>query len=723
MPQNDALPAGDAELKRALIEPRAVAIVGASGDAAKAAGRPLAFLRQHGFAGKIYPVNPGREAIMDIPCYPSIPDLPGPVDHAFVTLPAEPAIDAVRQCGEAGVKVVTLLADGFAESGREGIARQRRLVDVARDAGCRVIGPNSIGLVRTHGALTLTANAAFASQDLPKGRHTVLSQSGSLIGTFFSHGRARGIGFANLVSVGNEADLSIGELGRILVDDPQTGSFLLFLETIRHREHLEEFAQAARAAGKPVLAYKIGRSDIGAELAVSHTGAIVGSDRAADCFLRSLGISRVEFFETLLEAPPLFRPGRTTPRPASAAILTTTGGGGAMVADRLGYQGIELKGPTPEICRDLEAAGVSVRPGRIFDVTLAGTRYEVMKATIDQLRARDDIGVIVIVVGSSAELFPELAVRPIIDAAGTADAREPAIAVYTVPRADAALRMLADAGIAGFRTAEACADGVCALLKSQQRAVVADLRPDPAVAPVLAEISGRPDESAALRLFAAAGIPTPASAVVSVNAVLADKAVALPSGFPVVAKLLSADLPHKTEVGAVTVGIQSEGRLRKAVFQMLNQVRRHKPEAAIDGVMIQEQCEGLGEVLLGMRRDPAVGPIVTLGAGGILAEIHDDVSVRMAPVDRQTAGEMIAEVRSLQALNGYRGKPKGDIEKLVDAIVNVSGLAAFESIREAEINPVLVRKDGLGVVALDGLVVLSKDGPRAGMTNREARDA
>ena len=238
----------------------------------------------------------------------------------------------------------SILADGFAEAGEAGQARQQKLIDLVAGSGTRILGPNSLGLVRTWNGLSMTANAAFARDRLTPGRCTVLSQSGSLIGTFVSRGRMRGIGFSNLVSVGNEADLSIGEIGDCLIDDPKTDVFVLFLETIRHVETLAAFARSAAAAGKPVLAYKLGRSDIGAELAVSHTGALVGSDAAADALLRDLGIARVNIFETLLEAPPLFTGRRAASKMPRVTMLTTTGGGGAMVADQLGTFGIDVDG-------------------------------------------------------------------------------------------------------------------------------------------------------------------------------------------------------------------------------------------------------------------------------------------------------------------------------------------------------------------------------------------
>src|SRR5438105_7162467 len=269
-------------LAEALFKPRAVALIGVSDDADKTAGRPLRFLRKHGYAGPIYPINPNRSAVQGERAFARIGDAPGPVDHAYILVNTPGVGAAVAACAEAGVAVATILASGFAEAGAEGRERQRRIVEIARGHGMRLVGPNSLGIVNTQAPLALTANAAFATEALPRGRLTVLSQSGSLIGTLVSRGAARGIGFGKLISVGNEADLSVGEIGAALADDPETDAFLLFLETIRAREEMARFASLAHRSGKPIIAYKLGRSDVGQALAVSHTGAMVGSDAAVD---------------------------------------------------------------------------------------------------------------------------------------------------------------------------------------------------------------------------------------------------------------------------------------------------------------------------------------------------------------------------------------------------------------------------------------------------------
>jgi len=299
-------------LREALFSPRRIAIVGASDDRSKTAARPLLYLRRNGFAGIIYPVNARRDTVQGERAWPSLAALPERPDHVYVLTPTEVAIDAVGECARLGIPVVTVLADGFA--GAAGAARVARIADICARSRVRVVGPSSLGVVDLRARLLLTANAAFAEPDLPVGRIFAASHSGSLIGALVSRGKARGIGFAGLVSVGVEVDLSIGEICATTLDDPDIDGYLLFLETLRHAAALRSFALAAAERGKPIVAYKLGRSPAARELTVSHTGALAGEDDVADAFLADCGIARVATFEALLESPAAARPPAARPR-------------------------------------------------------------------------------------------------------------------------------------------------------------------------------------------------------------------------------------------------------------------------------------------------------------------------------------------------------------------------------------------------------------------------
>ena len=426
-------------------------MVGASDDASKTAGRPLRFLRQAGFAGAIYPVNPHRALVQGEKAWAALADLPEVPEHVFVLSGTDSVVETVAECGRLGVKVVTVLASGFSESGTAGAAREDALRAIVRETGVRLVGPSSLGVIHPRAHLLLTANAAFAEPDIPEGRVFVASHSGSMIGALVSRGRARGVGFAGLVSVGNEVDLSIGEICAATLDDPGIDSYVLFLESLHHGPALRSFAREAARRGKPVMAYKLGRSAAAAEMVVTHTGALAGEDDVAEAFLRDCGIARIGILDALLESRPLAlrlplrAPQAARPR---VGIVTTTGGGAAMVVDQLGIRGLDAEPASAATLAKLAVVGIQVNPGRIVDLTLAGARYDVMKGALDILLQSPEFDLVVAVVGSSARLQPELAVKPIIDSAGSA---KPLVAML-VPEAPQAIAQLTAAGVPCFRS-------------------------------------------------------------------------------------------------------------------------------------------------------------------------------------------------------------------------------------------------------------------------------
>ncbi|MEG1456061.1 MAG: CoA-binding protein, partial [Comamonas sp.] len=332
---------------------------------------------------------------------------------------------------------------------------------IARQSGMRILGPSSLGVVNPGNGLMLTANAAFAEPDMPKGNVFVASHSGSMIGALVSRGKARGVGFAGLVSVGSEVDLSVGEIFAATLDDPAIQGYVLFLESLRHGDAIQAFARAAAKRGKPVVAYKLGRSSAAAEMAATHTGALAGEDDIADAFLKDLGVVRVEMLETLFEVFPLARKIPLVPKTGKrVGVVTTTGGGAAMVVDQLGIRDVTVQPVSAETLARLQAANIPGSAGRVLDLTLAGTKYEVMKKALDILLEAPEFDMVVAVVGSSARFNPDLAVKPIIDSAHHA---KPLLAML-VPDAPQALAQLTQAQIPCFRSPEACADAIASVL-------------------------------------------------------------------------------------------------------------------------------------------------------------------------------------------------------------------------------------------------------------------
>jgi acyl-CoA synthetase (NDP forming) len=632
-------------LAQALFAPRCVALIGASGDARKNTARPQRYLRKHGYRGRIVPINATRDEVLGERAYRAVADAPGDVDHAFIMV--EDVERSLEDCARKGVRVASIYSNGFADAGPEGVERQRKLAERSKQLGVRLLGPNSMGVVNLPGGVALTVNAVLEMDAPPIGRTSLVSQSGTMLGTLLSRGAARGLGYAKLVSIGNEADLGVGEIVELLVDDADTRVIALFLETVRDAPRLSAAARKAHAAGKPIVAYKLGRSALGEALARSHTGALAGTDVALDAFFRDCGIVRVDMLETLVEIPPMLA-GRAPPRLARTArvsAVTTTGGGAASVVDRLGLHGIEL--------------------GSMNDLTMTATQSTYAQ-TLQALLDSPDCDGVLAAVGSSAQFHPELAVQPILDARRSAKP----LAAFLTPHAERSLALLAGKGIAAFRTPEACADAFAAYFAWR--------------APRVFREKTLVDSGSVPGLLAELGIPAAEETV----ATAPDFAHGVP--YPVAVKRL--DVEHKTEVGGVALDVNDDQQLIEAARRM-GQGR----------VLVQRMERGLAEAIVGFRHDPVVGPIVLVGAGGTLAELYKDFRVALAPVSIAEAEQMIEGVKGLAVIRGYRNLPRGDVKALARAVAAFSHLAGAPDIAEAEINPLIVKAQG--VVAVDARVV------------------
>jgi len=691
-------------LSRVLFAPESIALIGASADERKYSSLPQRYLRKHGFTGTIFPVNPGRSEIFGERAYASVDRIPQRVDHAFIMLPARLVLAAVEQCAAHGVRCATILSAGFAETGSAGRLLQDDVVKHAQRAGMRVLGPNCLGMINTNQGVALSANEALETPQLLPGHISLLSQSGSLLGSLLSRGQSRGLCFAKMVSVGNEADLGIGEIGELLVDDPQTHAILLFLETIRDAQRFSAMARRAFMAKKPVIAYLLGRSSLGNQLAASHTGAIAGNSTVIEAFLRENGVIRVDMLETLIEMAP-FVIGREPSCNGQVNVMGTTGGGGALMVDNLGLRGVTVAPPTPAIVRQLAERDIHVTDSPLIDLTLAGTNPKTFGAVLDVLLASPDSDALVAVVGSSSQYRPDRAVRPIIERAKTL--AKP-LAVFLTPHAEESSRMLAEASIAIFRTPEACADAVCAYFN--WRAPTSEAKPILRASKELVRIaqgSGTVDAADTAGVLDALDIAHARTATIAFDAIDGDLATLCQLRFPVAIKIVSPDIAHKTEAGGVLLDVADMTALQAGLRQMRDTVRQRRPDARLEGFAIQEMRRGLAEVLIGYRVDPQIGPTIAVGVGGVLAEIYRDVALALAPVSVDGARAMIEQVRGLTTIRGYRNLPRGDLQSLAKAISAWSALAqvAGGRITEAELNPLIVGAEGQGVVAVDALIV------------------
>ena len=689
-------PARRAALARALFSPVSVALLGASADQSKLVSRPQRVLRRHGYRGTIVPIAPAQAEICGNRAYASVGAVPGGIDHAFIMVPAAAVPKAIADCAAAKVSVATVLTAGFTETGEHGKQRQQAMVATARAAGMRLLGPNCLGVVNVPGHVAISANAVLEHESLKPGGLSVISQSGSMLGGIITRAQERGLGFSKLISVGNECDLSVGELTHLLVDDPDTRAILLFLEAFRDAPVLGEAARRAFDAGKPVIALKLGRSALGRKIATTHTGAMAGTDDIADAFFTAHGIIRVEIFEALFESAQLVL-GHRPANGRRVGALTVSGGAAAMVVDRLGLAGIDVVPPTPQVIANLAAKRVRIADLPLIDLPMGRAEGGAYAAILEELIASDHCDAVVAILGSNATYAPESTRERVLAATrGTKP-----LAVFAGPRAEDALRILQEAGVAGFRTPEACADAVRAFCDWRAPAppvMVAPDQRDRLQAAVQATGQGALNEFAAAQLLAAIGIPCAPTRVIRCGA----DSVDLP--FPVAAKILSADIPHKTEASGVELDIPDADTLASCVEEMQARVHAAVPHARIEGVLVQPMQHGLGEVIVGFRRDRDVGPVVMVGVGGVLAEVCGGHTVRLAPITVEAAAEMIASVPGLALIRGFRNYPAGDLGALAHVIHVMSLLALVDApkVLEAEINPLIVRSDG--VVAVDALV-------------------
>ena len=704
-----------------LLSPKSVAIIGASSDPKKTAGRPIAYLQKHGYSGKIFPVNPKISEINGLTCFASIADLPEVPEVAIVLLSAERAHTAVKALSDLGTQAAIVLASGYAESGPEGLQRQTQLLSAA--GKMRILGPNTIGLVNLTERIVLSASGALEMDHLAGGNIAVVSQSGGILGALLSRATAKGVGLSKLISTSNEVDLELSDFVDHLVDDPHTDLIMLYIEAIRHPDKFRDAALRAAAKGKPIVAFKIGKSEAGAKAAVSHTGALAGSDRMYDAFFAHTGILRAQTFSDLLDISAALATGKKL-MGQRVAILTSTGGAGTLVSDAIGVCGFETPppdAPTAAALRALQTGDEAVLDRNPIDVTLAGLEPNLLRSAIKILLQSQSYDASVIVVGSSSIAQPELMAGAIRDCLALS---EKPIFAFISPHAPQAGQLLTEYGVPSSASAESIAASLLAMFqvkawRAPQLKELVERAPFPSSIQVdlmktqeSKEVRKAKDtplnEHEAKLLFAHHGIPCTREVVVHD---FSEAQVALKQmRGGCVLKILSKDILHKSDVGGVAVDVH-EDDMEARMAQMAKDVFEHtaqKPEA----YLVQERVKGGLELILGMHKDP-LGTAILLGLGGLTAELLKDTTMKLLPkrggLSPEDALEMVSTLKSWPLLNGYRGRPLLDVEALVNAIVAFSEMAQGlnEQLLEAEINPLFVLPKGQGVVAADGVVVLN----------------
>jgi acetyl coenzyme A synthetase (ADP forming)-like protein len=696
-----------------LFEPRSIAVIGASNRPGTVGMSLFRNILQAGFRGVAYPVNPTSSSVSGVHCYPDIAHLPDAPDLGIVIVPARSVSGVVEELGRAGTRGVIVVSSGFREVGGDGIALEEELVRVARRYRMSLVGPNCFGLLNTDPTVSL--NATFSESLPPRGNIAFVSQSGALCAGILQYGIAERIGFSQFVSVGNRAGIDENDLLQSIGRDPATRVILLYVESLADGRRFLEAAREVTGT-KPVLVIKSGRTAAGERAARSHTGSLAqsGRDQLYDALFEQSGVQRVDSIGELFRTAKVFAAGLRLDGPR-LAILTNSGGPGIVAADAAVRHGLELPLPTEseraKLARILSPSASLANP---LDMTADAKPPQFSQALRVLLDAPGTDGVMVISTPTGT-LTGDAVASAILEA----HARSPkavAACLFGLTDLSEAVGRLESGGVPSFTFPEEAIQGLGSLARyrrwlnrprTEVRTFPVDLRVARAVI-ARARRSGVSvlPEYAARTLLEAFGIPFTASRRIRT----ADEAVAAAEevGFPVVLKVASPDISHKTEAGGVMLHLEDGGAVRDAVRRMGETVRARAPQARIEGFEVEAEVRGGKEVLIGLQRDPGFGPVIAFGLGGIYVEVLRDVTFRLAPVRSLSARLMVESVKAFPLLQGVRGEPASDIDALTEAIERISQLAiALPDVAELDINPLIVRGVGSGVVAVDARVVLA----------------
>jgi acetyl coenzyme A synthetase (ADP forming)-like protein len=709
---------------KTIFEPRSIAVIGASRHPDTIGYVILDSLLRDSYAGAVYPVNPRADVVHSMRAYPSIGDVPGPVDLAMIVVPKELVLEVVVECGEAGVKSLVVISAGFKEVGGEGVVREQDLLDQVRKYGMRMVGPNCMGVLNTDPAISM--NATFAPTAPAPGNVAFLSQSGAMGVTILDYAREYGIGVSKFISLGNKADISGNDALEYLRDDEHTSVILMYLESFGNPRHFTRIARELTQI-KPVVAVKAARTRAGARAASSHTGAMVGLDVATDALFSQCGVIRVDTVEGLFDMAMGFG-NAPLPKDDRVAVVTNAGGPGIIIADALESQNLQVADFT-------EGTRGRLRASLPEEASVNNPVDMIASADADSYRAvletvLDDPGVDAVI----ASFVPPLGVhaedvaRAITDTA--AGREEPTLAVLMGRKGLKESRaLLHAASVPAFIFPESAVRALTGMSRYRRwlerpAGVVKRFGDvDEVAARQILDSAMEADrmrlgECDALSLLKAYGVPT----VPSRSARTADEAIeaAEAVGFPVVLKVMAPEVSHKSDIGGVIVGLQSSREVRGAFHEIMERLAESGVGSDdVDGVLVQQMVTGGRETIIGTAFDPSFGPLIMFGLGGIYVEALGDVVFRVHPVSDIDAAEMIRQVKGYKLLEGLRGEKGVDFNALEEAIQRISQLVGdFPQVAELDINPFIAFEPGQTPMAVDARVVLSREtleGSHAGM--------
>jgi len=692
-------------------KPRSIAVIGASREERKVGHKIFRNLIDSGFPGKLYPINPHAEEILGFKCYKSVLDVPSEIDLSVIAVPAKIVPLVAEECGEKGVKGIVVISAGFGETGREGAHLERKLLGVCRKYGMRMQGPNCLGIINTASRM----NASFAAANPPAGSIAFISQSGALGSTILNWSLRNDVGFSSFISLGNEADLTAADFLEAIGEDEQTRVIGLYIEGVKDGGH---FIRVARdvTKRKPIVALKAGITDVGMRAVSSHTGSLAGSDVAFSAAFKKTAVLRVSTLEELFDLVLAFA-DQPLPKGKNVLIVTNGGGPGILAADACEKRGLNLPLLEDSIRENLRK---SLPPHASVNnpVDVLGdadeNRYRI--ALNAGLKSSKINGIIVILTPQA--MTPMEKIAQVVAESGE-KAEKPIIAAFMgLEESSPSVKILQKKGVPNYKFPEAAAHVLSRMY--EYTLLASSPRQQPLELPgihydrikkILERVSREErlnltvEES--FQISEAAGIPAPPAKIAKSRREAGE--ISEKIGYPVVMKIVSPEILHKTDVGGVVVNIKSREEAERNYDEILRKTRLFMPQARILGVLIQKMAPEGKEVIVGAVRDIQFGPLMMFGLGGIYVNFLRDVSYRLCPLTRSEAEEMIRETKAYTLLRGVRGELPSDIDSVIDVILRVSQIMnRFREIREMEINPLFVYEDGRGCIAVDIRVTLSK---------------
>ncbi len=684
-------------------EPKGVAVIGASTSPEKLGYQVLHNVLQYGYAGAIYPINPAAPEILGLKAYPSVLECPDPIDLAIVLVPNKAVPAVMEQCGQRGLKGAVVITAGFREVGPQGRALEQQVVEICRRYGMRMVGPNVLGIIDT----VCKLNASFAAGMPERGKIAFMSQSGALCTSILDMAMGQGIGFSRFYSIGNKADINELDLVKAWAEDPETRAIMAYLEGITNGPEFIRVAQEV-TRHKPIIAIKSGTTSAGSKAVSSHTGTLAGSEAAYDAAFKQCGIIRAGSVQDLFDFARAFA-RQPLLEGDQIAVVTNAGGPGIMASDAIERAGLKLAPLLPETKQALQAqlptAASVANPIDVLGDAPA-TRYAL---AIEAALADPSVNaVMVVLTPQTSTQIPETA-----EAIGklSKGGKKPVFGAFM---GDAAIRkgveVLRSHDVPNYQVPERAVGAIASMwhyrnwLNTPPLAVEEMAVDREKVIEVFSKVraDGRVTmgDAEARDVLAAYGIPLPKSGL----AATADEAVTLAEsiGYPVVMKIASPDILHKSDIGGIKLNIASASEVRDAFDLLTYRGHRYMPDATIWGCQVQQMVKGGREVIIGVNRDPQFGPLIMFGLGGIYVEALKDVTFRVAPIDRREATEMLGEIRAYRLLRGVRGEKPSDQKAIVDTLLRISQLVTdFPEIVELDINPLIVFEEGRGVLGID----------------------